>query len=142
MAASGQSAKVSTDPDLTKAYTQAISDFIKAANEKNTAHFDTLFILKRKNNQPDDFPDIVLPKEIEQTQIIVTSPEQSKSENKKNVYLNLMGWVSNTTAEFIFVVFSNGFEHQYDYTLNYKYNLELNKFELVKLGFKGAPFDK
>ncbi len=108
-------------------------------------HLIPLYFAKRKLGQPDDFPDIELPKKIETAQIRLVSPEHGKILQKElpsRIYINLFGWVNKETAEFIFVVFSNGFAHQYDYTLNYKYNNKLKTFELQKLQFKGPPFDK
>jgi hypothetical protein len=143
--ACGQSSKFLTKTDLTKIYTQAIEDFIKDAHKKNKTAFDTLFFGKRKNGQPDDFPDIELPERIENTQIQLISPEvgtRKQKESKSRIYINLIGWVDKERAEFLFYVFSNGFNQQYNYTINYKYNTKLKAFELEKLQFKGPPFDK
>lgn len=141
----GQSAKYPAKADLTKIYSQAISDFIKDARKKTKSNFDTLYFGKRKNGQPDDFPDIELPEKIENTHIRLISPEAGtlkQKELKSRIYINMVGWVDNKKAEFLFFVFSNGFDHQFNYTINYKFNTRLNKFELVKLQFKGPPFDK
>ena len=131
--------------DLGKVYSQAIGDFIKAANAKNKASFDTLFFGKHVYGQPDDFPDIQLPVTIEHTHIRLITPEAGtklQKERKASIYINLVGWVEKENAEFIFVVFSNGFEHQYDCQMNYKYNTDKRRFELDKLHFKEPPFDK
>jgi len=128
---------------LSNIYIQAISDFIKVANKKNTTVFDTLFIANRKLNQPDDFPDIDLPSQIEHTQIVLITPELaeiSQKERKSRIYINLVGWVNQIKAEFIFVVFSNGFDHQYDYNIDYKYNVKSKVFELENVLFNGPPF--
>jgi hypothetical protein len=138
-------AKFSAKADLGKVYSQAIGDFIKAANAKNKSSFDTLFFGKRINGQPDDFPDIQLPLTIEHTQIRLITPEAGtklQKQRKARIYINLVGWVEKENAEFIFVVFSNGFEHQYDCQMNYKYNAAKGNFELDKLHFKEPPFDK
>jgi hypothetical protein len=50
--------------------------------------------------------------------------------------------VEKETAEFIFIVFSNGFEHIYDYTIHYTYNMKKDAFDLENIQFKGPPFDK
>ena len=146
IAACGQS---TTPPaaraDLAAIYTQAIEDFITAANQRNATAFDTLYIAKRQTGQPDDFPDITLPDNIENTQIILITPAQgevSQREHKTRTYINLMGWVDKETAEFLFIVFSNGFDHQYDYTIAYTYNPKDREFELQNIQFKGPPFDK
>ena len=130
--------------DLVKIYTLAIGDFIDAANAKNPIVFDTLFIAKRQNGQPDDFPDIVLPARIKNTAIQLITPEQgvkSQKERITRIYINMLGWVDKEKAEFIFIVFSNGFEHQYDYNINYTYNLKDGAFELTKIQRKDPPFD-
>lgn len=141
----GQSNAFPTKADLTKVYTQAISDFIKSANKKNNTTFDTLYFGKRKNGEPDDFPDITLPKIIDNTSIQLISPEtgaKKQKANNKRVYINLIGWVEKDNIEFIFVVFSNGFAHQYDYHIHYSYNEKLNEFKLTNIEFKDPPFDK
>ncbi len=128
---------------LADTYTRALTDFIKAANEKNKTTFDTLYIIKRKNGLPDDFPDIELPKVIENTRIVLVSSEVANKEAqqfKSRTYINLMGWVEAEKAEFIFVTFSNGFQHQYDYYINYKLNTTTKQWVLDKLEFKGPPF--
>ncbi len=135
----GQSKNFPTKKDLTKAYTQAIADFIKEANKKNKTNFDTLYFGNRKYGDPyDDFPDIELPQTIEKTHIILISPELgAKTQNaiKTRIYINLIGWVNNKRAEFIFIVFSNGFSPQYTYNIDYKYNSKLKQFELEKIKF-------
>lgn len=141
----GQSKTSVSKDELSKIYSQAISDFIKAANKKNGVRFDTLFFGKRKNEQADDFPNITLPKIIEKTQIRVISPElgaEKQAAIPSNIYINLMGWVEKDHAEFLFVVFSNGFKHQYDYILEYAYDQKIKKWNLSKLELKGPPFNK
>jgi hypothetical protein len=140
----GQGTRVMTKEDLTKIYKKAIGDFIKAANQRNKKPFDTLFFGKRVNGQPDDFPDIKLPVKIEKTQIRLITPEageKKQKEKRSRVYINLVGWVDKDKASFIFVVFSNGFAHQYDCYINYKYNTSQNEFVKEDLQFKGPPFN-
>ncbi|MCI1265688.1 MAG: hypothetical protein LKG19_03865 [Saprospiraceae bacterium] len=130
---------------LSNIYIQAIADFIKVANKKNTTAFDTLFIANRKMDQPEDFPDIDLPEKIENTQIVLITPklaEISQKSRKSRIYINIMGWVDREKAEFIFVVFSNGFDHQYNYNINYKYNMKSEVFELENVQFNESPFGK
>ncbi len=141
----GQSSKFPTKADLTKIYSLAIKDFIKAANKKNAKAFDTLYIAKLKIGHADDFPDIELPMKIENTEVRLITPEageKSQKECKSRIYMNIIGWVNKEKAEFLFYVFSNGFEHQYNYTIIYKYTVKHKDFELEKLQFKGPPFDK
>lgn len=141
----GQSKKQLTKKELTSVYALAIGDFIKEANKKNKKAFDTLYFGKRKNNQPDDFPDIILPNVIENTVIKLITPEQgTKSQNEKQsrIYINLVGWAEKDNAQFVFFVFSNGFEHQYNYNLNYEYNTGKKNFELINYKLQEPPFDK
>jgi hypothetical protein len=129
-----KSAAVSNDR-LTRIYSLAISDYITEVSKQHLITFDTLFFGKRNNGQPDDFPDIVLPDIIKNCQIRLIDPEVGKKlqeEKKSRVYINLIGWVNKDKAEFFFVTFSNGFEHKFDFHINYKYNLERNEFELAK----------
>ena len=135
----GQSTNFSSKADLTKIYSQAITDFIKAVNKKHKTSFDTLFFGKHVYGQPDDFPDIELPKTIANTQIRLISPEDGLKKQKARkslVYVNMVGWVGQDKAEFIFVTFSNGCEHQYDCFINYKYDAKKREFDLDKLRFE------
>ncbi|HPS61937.1 MAG TPA: hypothetical protein PLK82_02690, partial [Bacteroidales bacterium] len=129
--------------ELEKTYVQAIGDFINAANAMNPAPFDTLWFGNRKDGLPDDFPDINLPREIERTQIRLITPaegEKSQKQRPSRIYINLVGWVDRAKAEFMFVVFSAGFRHQYDYHLTYLSGQGESNWKLDKLERKGPPF--
>jgi hypothetical protein len=133
------SLNLTSKSDLTKIYSQGIADFIKAVNEKHKTSFDTLFFGKHVYGQPDDFPDIELPKTIENIQIRLISPEEGLKKQKARkslVYVNMVGWVGQEKAEFVFVTFSNGCEHQHDCFINYKYDSKQKKFDLDKLRFE------
>ena len=120
-------------------YTQAIAEFIKAAYNKDKTTFDTLYFIKHVYGQPDDFPDIDLPETIEKTQIRLIDPEVGQkmgAERKSLVYVNMMGWIDNDKAEFIFVIFKNGGEHQYDYYINFDIKPLTNYLELDKIEFE------
>lgn len=124
--------------DLTNVYSKAIFEFIKASYFFDKTTYDTLFIGKRKFGQSDDFPEIELPNQINGTQIRLVSPEegQIKQKSKKTaIYVNLIGWVDKSNADFLFVVFSNGFEHQYDYSIKFKFNENSQKYELDKIDY-------
>jgi hypothetical protein len=124
---------------LTTIYSQAIADYIKAVNKKHKTTFDTLFFGKHLYGQSDDFPDIELPETIENTHIRLITPEAGlikQKEHESGVYINMVGWVGKEKAEFIFVTFSNGFEHQYDCFIDYKYDLRQKKFLLSKKRFE------
>lgn len=132
------SVRVSND-ELTQIYTQAIAEFIKVAYRKDKTTFDTLYFGKHVYGQPDDFPEIELPTSIENTQIRLVSPEvgqKLQAERKSLVYVNMMGWVDKEQAEFVFVVFTNDAQHQYDYFINFSFNPTTNKFELDKIEFE------
>jgi hypothetical protein len=67
------------------------------------------------------------------------SPEDSLKKQKASkslVYINLVGWVNQEAAEFIFVIFSNGGEHQYDCFINYKYDPEQKVFRIDDLRYE------
>lgn len=124
---------------LSKIYTQAITEFINAAYKRDKSTFDTLFFAKRAYGQPDDFPNIELPKTIGGTSIRIISPEagqKMQQEREKLVYVNMMGWVEKEKAAFILVVFTNHGEHQYDYFIDFTYNSKQKGFELEKIEFE------
>lgn len=107
---------------LTPMYCRAISDFIRYAFQRKQLPVDTLFFGKHVYGQEDDFPDIQLPEKIEGVPIRLISPEiglRKQKDRLSMIYINMMGWVDTAKAEFIFVVFSNGGAHQYDYFIDY-----------------------
>lgn len=135
----GQSSNFPQNGDLTRIYSQSIADYIQAVNKKHKTSSDTLYFGKHVYGQPDDFPDIELPKTIDNTQIRLISPEiglKKQKEFKSLVYINLVGWVNKEAAEFIFVTFSNGCEHQYDCFINYKYDVAQKTFKISQLRFE------
>ena len=124
---------------LTHIYTQAIAEFIKAAYKKDKTTFDTLYFGKHVFGQDDDFPDIELPTTIEKTQIRLIAPElgnKIQNERKSLVYVNMMGWVNNEKAEFILVIFTKGGKHQYDYFINFNFDVSANNYELNNIEFE------
>lgn len=132
-------------PDLTTVYSQAIADYIRFVDKEHNLTFDTLFFGKREFGQADDFPDIELPAIIENTNIILISPDQGKkiqNERRSSFYINLIGWVDSDHAEFIFVTFSNGFAHQFDCFINYNYNTEKQAFEVANSRFENFRYAK
>jgi hypothetical protein len=134
-----QSSNSPSKAALAKLYSQAISDFIKDANEKHKTSFDTLFFGKHVYGQPDDFPNIELPEAIEKTQIRLITPEDGliKQQARKSlVYVNMIGWIEQKKSEFIFVIFSNGGEHQYDYFSNYIYDAERKSWKVEQDRFE------
>ena len=125
--------------ELQHLYTKAIAEFIKASYQLDKPSFDTLFFGKHVYGQEDDFPDIELPAIIENIPIKLISPElgQKKQKEKKSmVYINLMSWLEKNKAEFLFVVFSNGSEHQYDVSLYFTKNTQTKNYDLDKIEYE------
>ncbi len=124
--------KQSVQVDIAKLYSQAIGDYIKLVRQEYGLTFDTLYFGKHVQGQADDFPDIALPAQIENTTIKLISPEHGTEIMNKcpsSYYINLFsGGVADNT-QFIFVTFSNGFAHQFDCFINY--NFDNNKMEYV-----------
>jgi hypothetical protein len=131
--------------DLTQIYTQAIQEFILAAYQNDKTTFDTLYFGKHVYGQAADFPDISLPETIEKTHIRLVTPElgQKKQQASKSaVYINMMGWVEQDTAEFMLIVFSNGFQHQYDYFIKFTRIDMRNGFQLAQIQFERYRLSK
>lgn len=125
--------------ELTKIYTQAIAEFIKACYIKDKTTFDTLYFGKHMYGQQDDFPDIELPLTIGETEVRLVTPEVGQKiqmERKSFFYVNMMGWIDKKQAEFLLVVFSNEMKHQYDYYINFNYDNSRKKFELNNIAFE------
>jgi hypothetical protein len=138
-------AKTLSKDELTKIYSQAISEYIKAVNKEYTLNFDTLFFGKHVYGQPDDFPEIELPETIAGIPIRLVTPEiglEKQKARKSLFYINLIGFVNEETAEFIFVTFSNGCEHQYDCFINYKYNAKLKELALDHVRLENYRYKK
>ena len=98
-----------------------------------------MFFGKHVNGQPDDFPDIQLPSNIENTNIKLISPEQGikvQTKSKSSFYINLIGWVESEIADFAFVTFSNRFSHQFDCIIKYKYDPEKKQFVIETTRFE------
>lgn len=131
--------------ELTKIYTQAIGDYILLVKKEHNPTFDTLFFGKHVNGQPTDFPDIVLPAVIENIKIKLVSPEEGEKyqkEHKSSFYINLIGWVNADTADFIFVTFSDGFAHQFDCFITYKYDATEKEFAIKATRFENYRYKK
>lgn len=120
---------------LAAMYYRAISDYIAEVSNQKLIAPDTLYFSRRKNGQPDDFPDIELPATINQVKICLLDAEKwerQSVEKPSSILINLIGWVDEQDAEFIFVTFSNGLEHQFDYHVEYAYDAERVAFQKVK----------
>lgn len=131
--------------ELTEIYSQAIGDFIRLVHKEYDLSFDTLFFGKHVVGQPDDFPDILLPDTIAQTTIRLVSPalgEKKQKENKSPFYINMVGWVSDDDAAFIFVTFSNGMAHQFDGFVNYGYDRSKKGYVMENSRFENHLYKK
>ncbi|MBL7774067.1 MAG: hypothetical protein JNM95_14475 [Chitinophagaceae bacterium] len=132
------SALSTNSSELQGIYIQAIRDFIKTAYKQHATIFDTLYFGKHVHGQPDDFPDIILPNELEHTVLRLISPElgeKLQKERKERVYINLFGFIEKEHAEFVFVVFKHGFNHQYDYTIKYRKNPSTSDFVIENIEY-------
>jgi len=131
--------KQPVEVDAAKLYSQAIGDYIKLVRQEYGLTFDTLYFGKHVYGQADDFPDITLPAQIENTAIKLISPEHGTevmSKRPSSFYINLFsGGVANN-AQFTFVTFSNGFAHQFDCFINYVFNNSKMEFEIENKRFE------
>ncbi len=131
---------------LTNIYVKAIEDYMDAVHQKDKTVFDTLFLIKRQNGLPDDFPDIQLPPKIKETKISLLT--QQDAGNHKPFYrvnapaINLIGFVEKNKATFTFVAFYPEFHHQYDAYLDYKFNSTKKDYELEQLTIEVLIYDQ
>lgn len=108
----------------TSIYSQAIADYIKAMRKDGKLRTDTLYFGKDVAGSALPFAGLKLPSKIEGVAVCFISSkegEKSQKEIPQRLYVNLVSWVNRDKAEFMFVAFSNGFEHQFDYSINYLY---------------------
>jgi len=127
------------DTALASLYSLAIKKYIETVQFTQKVKFDTLYFGKHSYGKADDFPDITLPKQIEKTQIYLVDPDTGATIQNKNfssVYINLMGFVDVNNANFIFITFTNGFKHQYDYFIDFNYDSKTNKYILKTIEFE------
>ena len=134
----GQSTFSPTKAELTKGYSQAIAEYIKAVCKRDKSGFDTLFFGKH-----DDFPDIELPATIQNTKIMLLTTEEADKKreyHKSLVFINMFGWITKDKSEFILVTFYPGYLHQFDCLINFNYNVKTKEFELENLQFKNYAY--
>ncbi|MFN8303281.1 MAG: hypothetical protein U0U46_12360 [Saprospiraceae bacterium] len=131
-----QNAGVADNPtagqtELADLYTLAIAEYIGEAKQTGKTGFGTLYV-----GIPSESPDVDLPATISGVQI--RKVNETEVEAKKSAYtqaspfINLIGMVEHGNAEFIFVTFYPEFEHQFDCYLNYEYNTQTKKFDLLQ----------
>jgi hypothetical protein len=86
-----------------------------------------------------------LPSSIAGTGIRLMAPEQVEKKLKDRptaYYINLLGWEDEEKAECIFVSFSNGFTHQFDFFISYRYDPARKRFEEDTSRFENYLFVK
>jgi len=125
--------------ELSKLYTRAIRDFLRASENEYRLHFDTLYIGKHVYGQPDDFPDIDLPAMIDSTIIRIIAPEDGiriQRERKNEYYVNIFSWIQDQHAEFVLVSFANGMQHQFDLKVRYSFDRSRRNIHTDNLHFE------
>jgi hypothetical protein len=134
----GQPTYSQTKAELTNAYSQAISEYIKAVYARDKSGFDTLFIGKHV-----DFPGIELPATIQNTKIMLLTTEEADKKRKYRkslVFVNMIGTVTKERSEFLLVTFYPGYVHQYDCMINFKYNSKRKVLKLESVQFKNYAY--
>ena len=124
-----------------KGYTLAIGEYIKTMHATNKTSFDTLFFGKHE-----DFPDIILPTEIENTNIILltNSEAEKKYANRRSIiYINMVDEFKKEVCLFKLVVFKTEKVSEkinwwplYDYNVNFNYSLDTKVFTKEKSDFE------
>ena len=136
-------AKVTTskpngENEATKAYCQAISEYVKTVYGKSVTRPDTLFIGKNV-----DMLDIKLPGAIQGINtVLITSEDAEKklSYRKSLVYMNIVGWLEHDKSEFLIVTFFE-FMPQHHCSIHFKRNAASKEMELESLTFQ-YPYTK
>lgn len=124
---------------LESAYTQAINDYLLLAPQAYDLNYDTVYFGEHRYGTADDFPDIQLPATINRSVIKLVSNEAATTHQTNfpnTVFVNLMGYVEQEHAQFIFITFYKGFAHYYDHTLEY----EIKDGRMVLLGHNIKQF--
>lgn len=124
-----------------KEYSMAISEYIKAAREKEKIPFDTLFIGKHE-----EFPYITLPAKLENTVIIIMPFEEIEKKyfNCKSLrYVNIVSTYTKIGVEFLLIGFRTekipekmNWWPLHNCHINYKYGKSKNDFMLDKIIFE------
>jgi hypothetical protein len=143
----GQTTFVLPKDVQTKGYTLAIGEYIKTMKATNKTSFDTLFFGKHE-----DFPDIKLPTEIENTKIIVlTNAEaEKKYANRRSIaFINMIDDFTKDMSLFKLVVFKTekmpekiNWWPLYDYNVNFNYSLNTKVFTKEKSNFEYPYYNK
>ena len=119
--------------EVAENYSQAIAEYIKAVYTEGKQKPDTLYI-----NGNDEFPKIELPSKIENINIKFMNGEVAENyfRPRKNwVLLNVIGWLTKNTYEFIIVTFFEDYHPQHNLNLYFKRTNDTKRFELDSLKF-------
>ena len=134
-----QSAWLPTKELETSVYCEAISDYLKAYKKDKPA-FDTLFIGKHE-----EFPEIQLPAEIENTKIALMNDDEGKTRNKCAKPFMLINVVNLAFTEdkagFLIVNFIS-FHPQHNCYLDLEYDPATKKYQLAKIRFDDSIYKK
>jgi hypothetical protein len=115
-----------------RAYTLAISEYLKKVYQNGTPQPDTLFIGKQALDRP-----ITLPAKIEGINVMVTTSKAAQNKlsyRKSLVFINVVGWLDKTESEFIIVAFHE-FKPQHNCSLKFKTNPVNGDMQLIRLTF-------
>ena len=127
--------------EQTKAYSQVITEYIKAVSTPDQLHFDTLFV----GHHP-DFPQIEFPETIESKKIIlmdIEKPEEKLVNNASYVLINIAEQkFTEDRVEFILVTFHQGNHPQHNCYINLTYNAPKSTYELDKKIVFEYPYAK
>jgi hypothetical protein len=99
----GQSGYMPSVTEQENVYSGAIGEYIKAVFRRDGSKFDTLFFGKHE-----DFPDIKLPADVQNTKIILLTSEQADKKlgyRRSLVYINMIATISKEASSFMLVTF-------------------------------------
>lgn len=124
-----------------KGYTLAIGEYIKTIKTTNKTSFDTLFFGKHE-----DFPNLTLPTEIENTKIILltNADAEKKYANRRSItYINMVADFTKDVSLFKLIVFKTekvpekiNWWPLYVYNVDFNYSLETKVFTKEKSDFE------
>lgn len=131
----------------TKGYSLAIGEYIKTMKAKDKTSFDTVFLGKHE-----DFPDITLPAEIENTKIVIlTNAEAEKkyASRKSIIFINMIDDFTKDVCLFKLIVFKTeklpekiNWWPIYNFNVSYYYDLNTKLFKLKTSKFEYSYSNK
>ncbi len=121
-----------TSDGLTELFGRAIGEYIDTMF--TAVKPDTLFIGRHA-----EFPAILLPAEIHGTKILVLTNEEAMAKlkyRKSLIYLNVMGWPDELSAEFLIVTFFDAAKPQHNLHLHFSRPTPTAEFKRDGLSFE------